>query len=66
MKSAMITHLAMVVVAGANFGLSRFRSEPFLRRYFRVFHNFQKTGPEAPEKRLFGEKRLLLNVKNSE
>jgi hypothetical protein len=58
MKPAMIMHLTMVVVADASFGRSRFRSEPFLRRFVENFENSQKTGPETPEKRLFGEKRL--------
>jgi hypothetical protein len=58
MKPAMITHLTMVVVADASFGRSRFRSEPFLRRSFEDFENFQKLGPKTPKKRLFDEKRL--------
>jgi hypothetical protein len=42
MKSAMIMHLTMVVVADASFGRSRFQSEPFLRRFLENFENFQK------------------------
>ena len=38
----MIMHLTMVVVAGASFGRSRFRSEPFLRRFRENFENSQK------------------------
>ena len=44
MKPAMIMHLTMVVVAGASFGRSRFRSEPVLRRFLENFENFQKLG----------------------
>ena len=40
----MITHLTMVVMADASFGPSRFRSEPFLRRFSVFSHNFQKLG----------------------
>jgi hypothetical protein len=29
-----------------------------VRRFVENFDNFQKTGPETPEKRLFGEERL--------
>jgi len=42
MKPAMIMHITMVVVAGASFGWSRFRSEPFLRRFREKFENSQK------------------------
>ena len=38
----MIMHLTMVVVAGASFGRSRFRSEPFLRRFRENFENSEK------------------------
>jgi hypothetical protein len=38
----MIMHLTMVVVAGASFGRSRFRSEPFLRRFREKFENSKK------------------------
>jgi hypothetical protein len=60
MKPAMIMHLTMVVVADASFGRSRFQSEPFLRRFLENFQNFhqKKNGPETPEKRHFGGKRL--------
>jgi hypothetical protein len=44
MKPAMITHLTMVVVAYASFEWSRFRSEPFLRRFPENFENSQKLG----------------------
>ena len=40
MKPAMIMHLTMVVVAGASFGRSRFRSEPFLRRFLDNTYNW--------------------------
>ena len=50
MRPAMITKLTMVVMADANFGPSRFRSEPFLRRFPVFFHNFQK--------KKLGQKRL--------
>jgi hypothetical protein len=56
MKPAMIMHFTMVVVADASFGRSRFRSEPFLRRFRENFENSQKTNPETPEKWFFGEK----------
>jgi hypothetical protein len=46
MKPAMITHLTMVVVVGASFWRSRFRSEPFLWRSFENFENSQKPGQE--------------------
>jgi hypothetical protein len=49
MKPAMITHLSMVVVADASFGRSRFRSEPFLRRF--PPENFEKS-------QKLGQKRL--------
>jgi hypothetical protein len=43
MKPAMILHLTMVVVADASFGRSRFRSEPFLRRFWAGFvHPWRK------------------------
>jgi hypothetical protein len=58
MKPTMTMHLTMVVVADASFGRSHFRSEPFLRRFLENFENSQKTGPETPKERLFGEKGL--------
>ena len=44
MRPAMITHLTMVVMADASFGPSRFRSEPFVGRFYVFFHIFQKLG----------------------
>jgi hypothetical protein len=44
MEPAMTMHLTMVVVADASFGRSRFRSEPFLRRFLETFENFQNSG----------------------
>jgi hypothetical protein len=46
MKPVMIMHLTMVVVAGV------------YEVFSREFREFSKTGPETPEKRLFGEKCL--------
>ncbi len=59
MKPAMTMHLTMVVVAGASFGRSRFRSEPFLRRVLENFENFQKPGQKRLRNGFFGE-----NAKN--
>jgi hypothetical protein len=60
MKSAMIMHLTMVVVADASFGRSRFRSDPFLRRSLENFEKSQKPAQKRLriEERLFGEQRL--------
>jgi hypothetical protein len=62
MKPAMTMHLTMVVVAGASFGRSRFRSEPFLRRFLENFENFKKPGQKRRETAFRRETPILTPV----
>jgi hypothetical protein len=54
----MITHLTVVVMAGASCWPSCFWSELFVRHSFVFSSKTSKTGLETPEERLFDEECL--------
>jgi hypothetical protein len=52
----------MVVVAGASFGRSRFRSEPFLRRFREKFENSQKKPAQKRLRNGFSARNAYTNA----
>jgi hypothetical protein len=58
----MTMHLTMVVLAGASFGRSRFRSEPFLRRFLENFENFLNKSGQKRLKNDFSARNAYTNA----